>query len=180
MFDQEPDLYATLTQSTGEIVYLLIIPDANKRTLILMSTGVESQSTTGTEFETRQLAEESVIELVKNGFQRQAQGMTFDTLQSTKAVALRLGYRFINDPGSRTALNFLGRTSLADWPGAPGVDDPSWEYALDYAKINARPKLQAQLLQKKMSGKEFAAAMAPAIQKQKATGGEQSFTLTRN
>lgn len=182
MLDEGPDLFATLVKKlTGEIVYLLVIPTENQTILIQMSAGVEKQLKVGAEFEIREFADITVRDLLKNGLEKQEEGFTFDTLHSTRTVALRLGYRFINDPKHfQTHTNFLGKTSLTEWPGATGADDPSWEYALSYAKITGRPKLQFRVPEKKMSTQEFFSALRPAIEKQRAMGGEQSFSLSQN
>jgi hypothetical protein len=184
MLPEEPDLYATLAKTTtSEIVYVLIIP-GEQRTVIQMSGGAETLLTAGTEFETREAAESTVRALILQGFAKQQPGYTFDTLQSTLAVALRLGYTHILDSRSpiesMPPINFLGKTKLKDWTGATGTDDGLWEYALDYGKISARPKLQAELPAKRMTGAEFVAALKPALEKRKALGGEQSFLLSRN
>jgi hypothetical protein len=182
MLDEDPDLFATLmNESTGEIVYLLAIPTENQAILIQMSAGVEKQLKAGAEFEIREFADTTVQDLLQNGWKEQEEGFTFDTLHSTRAVALRLGYRFINDQKHfQTHTNFFGRTSLAEWPGATGADDSSWEYALSHAKITGRPKLQFRVPEKKMNAQEFFSALRPAIEKQRAMGGEQSFSLARN
>jgi hypothetical protein len=185
MLPEEPDLYATLAKrSTGEIVYVLIIPGENQRTVIQISGGAETLLKAGAEFETREAADAAIRALIEQGFAKQEPGYIFDTLQSTLAVALRLGYTHILDSRhaiqSRPPINFLGKTALEDWTGATITDDGSWEYALDYGKINARPKLQVELPAKQMTGAEFVAAMKPALEKRKALGGEQSFPLSRN
>jgi hypothetical protein len=185
MLPEEPDLYATLAKATtGDIVYVLIIPGENQRTVIQASEGTETLLKAGTEFETREAAEAAVRTLIQDGFSKQQPGYTFDTLQSTLAVALRLGYTHILDSRhpiqSMPLVNFLGKTTLKEWTGATTTDDGSWEYALDYGKISARPKLQAELPAKPMTGAEFVAAMKPALQKQKSLGGVQSFPLSRN
>jgi hypothetical protein len=185
MLPEEPDLYATLAKgSTGEIVYVLIIPGENQRTVAQISGGAETPLKAGTEFETREAADAAVRTLIHKGFAKQEPGCTFDALQSTLAVALRLGYTHIldsrHDIHSRPPINFLGKTTLKDWTGVTTTVDGSWEYALDYGKISARPKQRVELPSKRMSGAEFVAAMKPALEKRKALGGEQSFPLSRN
>jgi hypothetical protein len=184
MIMEEPDLFATLTnKATGEIVYLLTIPTEKQRSVIQLSDGNETHLKTGTQFEARDAAESAVRYLLQQGFQQQEPGLTFDTLRSTIAVALRLGYTHILDSShaiqSRPPINFLGRTTLKDWSGATSVDDGSWEYALDYGKISARPKLQIELPSRVMTGAEFVAVMKPALEARKAAGGERSFALLR-
>jgi hypothetical protein len=145
-----------------------------------MSEGTESPLKTGSDFETREAAQNAVRNLVDNGFKKQENGVTFDNLQSIRALALRLGYTHILDKrDALTPANFLGRTPLKDWTGVSGLNDAVWEYAIDYGKISARPKLRVQMPDRKMSGREFVAALKPALDQQKSLGGEQTFPITR-
>jgi hypothetical protein len=176
----EPDLYATLVNdSTGEIVYLLFIPYGRQRTVVQMSNAEERLLKIGSEYDTRIEIESAERDLIRNGYKKRDPGFTFDTLNSTITLATRLGYRFVNLPTEAAPPGFR-KTPLADWHAVHGDGGENWEYAYDFPKIVARPKLRPNFpAGGKMSGAQFVGSMQAALRDQRAVGQEQSFQLSK-
>src|ERR1700722_17368643 len=107
MLPDEPDLYSTLVNdSSGEIVYLLFIPDGRQTTVLQLSNGEEKLLKIGTEYDTRIEIECAERDLIRNGYKKRDPGFTFDNLSSTIILATHLGYRFVNLPTEASPLGF--------------------------------------------------------------------------
>ena len=168
MTPMRPWLYLTLRNNVKhEVRHLLIIfiNGSSETQLIQLTNGVESLLLTGTEYETKLLADtltqawiedEEFEHLPKKGF-------AFEPLRETVALATRLGYTTVYDSRLKSTTwpkpNFTGEVPLSSWPGLTAKNGGRYLYAVDQMRLHARPSLPpgSEPLIAPTDGKEFAA-----------------------
>lgn len=147
MFNHGPTLYATV-QKGKEVRHLLIISvDGSRVTqLIQLIHGVEELIGTGTEFEIKETADGRLkLWAEQEGFQTPRTGYAFESLESTIAVATKMGFSVIYDERFKNTVrppfNLTGAVPLAGWPGIEGKNGGTYVYALDQMRLYAHPTL---------------------------------------
>jgi hypothetical protein len=147
MSTQQPHLHATLTAGK-EVRHLLIdfVDGSRVTNLIQLSAGSETHLATGTEYEIGQKAEEFVRLWTAEGFKRHSpndtQDLVYEPLERTVALAKRMGFISLYDSNGPRS-NFAGVVPLEEWRGVTPKLAGSYDYALGWLKIHARPLLPA-------------------------------------
>ncbi len=188
MFNVGPTLYAT-AQKGKEVRHLLIISvDGSRATqLIRLIQGVEELIGAGTEFEMKEMANGHLkLWAEQEGFQTPRSGYAFEPLESTIALATRMGFTVIYDERfkntTRAPLNLTGAVPLANWPGIEGKNGGTYVYAVDQMRLYAHPTLPAtHPLSLGPSGtSDFAGYLLKVQHELDLVGPHREFLLTGN
>ena len=142
---QKIQLHATLVGG-NQVRHLLIdfVDGSHVTNLVQLSTGSEVQLATGTRYETSQKADEWARHLeINEGYKRLPPDKpASEPLESTIALAKRLGHTVLWDNRYKTAFNLTGEVLLDDWRGmTPKGSLGYYLYALDGLHILALPTL---------------------------------------
>lgn len=184
----EVRLHATLTKAENETRYLIIdsLDGSSATKLSLMSGGVETAISSGTEYETGTKADE----LIKSWTQDQGfkwlsdKELAWEPLSTVIALAKRIGFVGLYDGRfkqmNRLPLNPIGLVPLDDWPGMTPKNGGGYVYALAFGRLYALPTSPPNLLPviAPTGSKEFAEFMLKHIELRKSVGDAAEFVLT--
>ena len=169
-----------LNQTTGRVRHILIdeLTEQGFTDLIWFEPGGEETVSSGTEFDSRQKAEDLGQMWVKDGFTRAKEDRPlYEPLEHAVKLAERLGYDAIFDPTLKQTdprkpnCNFTGHVQLADWQGIQAKNGGSYKYAVTLGSIIAEPQLPSgHPGVTASSGPEFAQQMLKALEAKNSVG----------
>lgn len=176
-------LASFVSSETGEVRHLLI-EEVNGHAitdLILITGGKEEKLFSGTEFESRQKADELGQAWAKrDGFTCAKQNEPpYEPLAHAVKLAMRLGHDAIYDPRlvqmdlRKPNRNPTGLVALKNWPGMQAKNGGTYKYAVTLMEILAEPVPQGY--PKLTPGPDFAQQLLEVLEAKKSVGPSQRF-----
>lgn len=171
-----------LNSETGEVRHLLIneVNGHALTDLILITAGKEEKRFSGTEYESRQKADELGQAWVKDEGFTWAKEPPYEPLEHAVKLAMCLGHDAIYDPRlvqrdpSKPHFNATGIVALKNWPGMQAKIGGAYKYAVTLSEILAEPQ-PPQGYPKLTSGTDFAEQVLKLLEAKKSVGPSQRF-----